>query len=321
MAGASDSTRQQRLNDDTALPSFLLSAFFVQNIAGDFFAVNVPHLESTAHASLVTSSLWLSERVKPQVTWVLAKEQHVIQKFMGVFQHHCQNKHAIFVDSGANDGMWSLLAAAHQCTAVAVDPQLLCLNLLAAAAYKTHLPLQLHQTLLSDQSFTTQVRGDECSGTAQFPASGASLDAFDFKSSKHPPLLPSTRMVNVSSSRLDKLIERDGTVVLWHIDVEGAEIAVLRSAKKLFRSQRIKRVMLEWVPERWHRFGVDIDEGIRFARNLFRHWKCLNACHPERGPIVWSQWRRRGSCADIWCVHWSVRDDDSSHSPIPKINT
>ena len=75
--------------------------------------------------------------------------------------------------------------------------------------------------------------------------------------------------VNVSSIALDALVA--GDVQLWHIDVEGAELPVLRSAARLLQQRRVQRIVLEVIPSAWAKFGVpDLGrEGLPSLRTPF----------------------------------------------------
>ena len=60
--------------------------------------------------------------------------ERLLEKFTSVWREACTTDAALFVDSGCNEGAWSLLAAAHGCRVLSVDPQPQCAELVAAAA-------------------------------------------------------------------------------------------------------------------------------------------------------------------------------------------
>ena len=109
-----------------------------------------------------------SEAVLPQVAYFLTKEVANVRYFKDVFQRVCHGRRRAFVDSGANDGLWSLLAAAYGCDVVAIEPQPLCIRLLAAAAVKSQLSLTLHNVMLSARPNVYTMPVDTCAGTVQF---------------------------------------------------------------------------------------------------------------------------------------------------------
>jgi FkbM family methyltransferase len=98
-----------------------------------------------------------------------------------------------FADSGSNEGGWSILAAAHGCRVLSVDPQPLCIRMLEAAARKNRLDsaIETHNAVLAPRDVVVKPRGggegggsrsserprpqtvtqvpfDQCHGTATF---------------------------------------------------------------------------------------------------------------------------------------------------------
>lgn len=88
---------------------------------------------------------------------------------------------------------------------------------------------------------------------------------------RHPPH-------DLRSATLTELLPAHDRVALWHLDVEGAELDVLDSAAALFAARRVDRVMLEFVPVRWERFGVQQEAGLKRARRIFSGWSCARVC-------------------------------------------
>jgi FkbM family methyltransferase len=85
----------------------------------------------------------------------------------------------VFLDSGANDGIWSLMAAHLGCRAVAVEPQLRCMRGLAAMARENgNLQITAYQNMLSTAAFSAEVNTEECTGTRMFPGAGKVSDVF-----------------------------------------------------------------------------------------------------------------------------------------------
>lgn len=82
---------------------------------------------------------------------------------------------AVVVDSGANEGAWSLIAASYGCRSVAIEPQGECVHLIRAAAKASKLEshVAIVQTMLSTIRTTAQVPRGQCHGTAQFLIPGA----------------------------------------------------------------------------------------------------------------------------------------------------
>ena len=190
-------------------------------------------------------------QMKNQTERILAHETMAYKETVKTFSSVCNASSGsggggIFVDSGANDGMWSLMASAYGCRAIAIEPQPLCCQYIAAASQENNLRVDIYNTLLAPSpGFSTKVRTDECIGTTQFLPDGRHADSWH-KKLDHGR----TAKQDLRSVALDELVPAGAVVELWHIDVEGAEVGVLRSAAKLFQEHRVKRVMLEWYPNR-----------------------------------------------------------------------
>lgn len=159
----------------------------------------------------------------------------------------------LFVDSGSNEGTWSLLAAAHGCKVISIDPQQLCIDLLTAAADRSGLShaIETHRAIIAPLAMhrgELMVPIDQCHGTAEFKA--ALNEVSDVTREGRQYLRRKTVRVPVSPTSMDALIGSGRSVSLWHLDVEGAEVPVLLSAARLFRERRVRRVLLEFIPMR-----------------------------------------------------------------------
>ena len=56
---------------------------------------------------------------------------------------------------------------------------------------------------------------------------------------------------------------------------------VLRSAARLLAAQRIERVLIETIPDRWRSFEVSVPAGMRYAARAFGSWRCVVTCTGE----------------------------------------
>ena len=187
------------------------------------------------------------------------------------------SRNALFVDSGANEGSWSLIAAAYGCEAIAIEPQPACTKQLVQDALHNGLDSRVHiyNRLLAPSAIALNVTADGCIGNRQF------VDSSNAESTRSRSKKVPTHSKHVQSVRLDALPELSSgqaRPIIWHIDVEGAEIGVLRSASRLFAEERIASVMVEVQTLLWARYGVSIDEGLRTAREIFHGWHCTVAC-------------------------------------------
>lgn len=214
------------------------------------------HLNLRPPIGTHNGTLWATDlpHVRAQLEWVLSHERWLLHDFLSVFQRRCLSVGATFVDSGANDGLWTLLAAAHGCHVLAVEPQPLCHASLRVALAKNGFgPAQVELLNLglapTPQNFT--LPSSWCSGTTRLRADGR----YERYSGSRPLRAPSdgnTAGVHVATARLDELasLRADATpqrhIVLWHLDTEGAELPCLQSASRLMRERRIERISLEF---------------------------------------------------------------------------
>ena len=233
------------------------------------------------------------------VRFLLAKELDIFRMTRRVLKHHCARSGATFVDSGHNEGSWSLMAAAYGCNVLAIDPQPHCGDLLRAAAIESGLTGRItmrNHVLAVDQGNTTAitnfiVRVDQCHGTSAFKPGGIVTDSTlpgrsairDIerrtpRSRAHEA--GSSQFATVTPISVDSLLaKRDGVVELWHLDVEGGEVGVLESAATALRGgQGIRRVMLEFMPWRWANFNVELNHGFTRCAGVMRGWHCVWTC-------------------------------------------
>ena len=251
-------------------------------------------------------------------------EQYIRERFLDLFRTSCRHRHGgahgapfLFVDSGSNEGTWSLLAAAHGCKVVAVDPQPLCIRMLGAAANRSGLArsIELHNNVIAPDSMHSgamSVPTDQCHGTAEFKA--ANQEVSDVTREGRSYLHRHTPRVPVAPISMDALIGPSRTVSLWHLDVEGAEVPVLRSARRLFAERRVRRVMLEFIPMRWPAQNVSQNSALAELAGLFADWQCVVACpdYPEHhlAPFKFTlqmvrthiQIKSKSTCENLLCV-------------------
>ena len=260
-----------------------------------------------------------NKHVRSVVSYLKHYEPYTLQTLMAIFSTECTaGQPPLFVDSGANEGIWSLLAAAHGCRAVAIEPQPLCVSWLQGARLKNGNALAerlaILNAILSPAPSTVRVRADDCNQEAQYLPDGTLATANRFDAARYARQLQTSPRVNVSALRLDALLSNQQLpacdslqrgsqctdyhrvsrwirqcerVAIWHVDVEGAEILVLRSASTLLKRGVIQRVMIESNPKRWSRFNVSVDEGLATARQVFSGWTCMIMCSGV--PYAWDR--------------------------------
>jgi FkbM family methyltransferase len=295
-----------------------------------------PSSETTsAHASaffrvddvLNASHTWqhLPPIFMPDVAWLRSavrrtcdEEYSTLTTFLKLFRHICSTG-GLFVDSGANEGTWSLLAAAHGCKVHAIEPQPYCSRIIAAAARRSGLTLTQDTVVFAEyETELTRpcVPVDMCRGTASY-THGKVTDIRDRKWAANA----SSGCQTVEATTLDELLPGTTTSLdLWHLDVEGAELVALRSARRLLRERRIKRVMMEIDSRQRWRLNVKdkltIDATLAEVALIFRGWRCVFPCNRhDHGtpPFVWPThftWgAKRDECSNVYCVAPGVADD------------
>ena len=199
----------------------------------------------------------------------------------------------VLVDSGANEGMWSILAGAHGgCSVLAIEPQPSCVRLVNSSLLKNAAHLDGRVSLLPRLlSPTPQVLEmsvlSECDGGGTFTREGMINSV-----GKFIPMSPGVerklQKVPVPSTRLDEVSVLQGKhkiIELWHLDVEGAELLALRSAERLFAERRIRRVMVEVTTSKWRSFGIEEQAGLAELQHIFEGWTCTVGCN--KAPYSW----------------------------------
>lgn len=257
--------------------------------------------------------------VMTTLRFLAAHEPYMVRGFAEILREVCAapGGAGTFVDSGSNEGFFSLLAASHGCRAVAIDPQPRCVEMLRAAAARNGgavvRNLEVYNALLAASPTSSLLPLDTCFGDAQLPPNGNLVSSVtphvgrvmqkQYQRAEAAQL--KKPRVNVSSIALDALVA--GDVQLWHIDVEGAELPVLRSAARLLQQRHVQRVVLEVIPSAWAKFGVpDLERGLAELAHTFRHHRCCLAC--DGTPYHWDLWpatprsKNATQCVDVACT-------------------
>jgi FkbM family methyltransferase len=165
--------------------------------------------------------------------------------------------HPVFVDVGANVGQWTTaLAAAHPAAlVVAFEPAPSTLDLLRHNVHLNHLSnvralgLALSDTIGID-SFQVAKRGSICNR----------LLPNDHRTATDAHMADAAT-ISVETVRLDDYCQNEGIerIGFLKIDVEGAELRVLRGAERLLRTQAIDALYTEVEPGNLVRFGESRD--------------------------------------------------------------
>jgi len=95
---------------------------------------------------------------------------------------------------------------------------------------------------------------------------------------KRRPNQPTTVVSSIRLDDLPQLWHQKNKVFLWHIDVEGAEVLVLRSAYELLKAGRVQAIMVELLFKNWASFGLTFEDGLAELRHTFEGWSCIVGC-------------------------------------------
>lgn len=265
-------------------------------------------------------------------------EAYIRERFLELFRT-CRphgDDEFLFVDSGSNEGSWSLLAAAHGCKVVAIDPQPLCIELLRVAATRSGFDnIDMYNHILAPHhvNVSLNVPSDQCHGTSQYVTHLRKVSDVTLPGRSHLARRRSAPRHAVSAKSLDELVGPRRTVSLWHLDVEGAEVPVLRSARRLFAERRIRRVVLEFIPARWPAHNLTRTGPLPELARLFAGWQCHVICpfggaNHHKQPVSTSVIKPRTTCralhplcspiqrsspSCVWTVRVHFGDGEGSH--------
>lgn len=187
----------------------------------------------------------------------------------------CLREGDVSLDVGAHAGVYSALMAS-RCgqsgRVIAFEPDPTAATMFNETfALNPHLMKpQLENLACSDQT-----------GTAQFFVSHG-----DSRSSLAHGRPDFAEMIAVPTITLDEFSEREAVKPrLVKIDVEGAEVSVLRGAQRLLEGDAV--VICELHPFAWARFGTSLDELITLAERANRTIRYLSETTPIRGEPVY----------------------------------
>ena len=151
-------------------------------------------------------------------------EQYIRERFLELFRSCEQrNETFLFADTGSNEGTWSLLAAAHGCRALAVDPQPLCITLLKAAANRSNLSaaIETHNRVLSPMSMhnpngSMMVPNDQCLGTSEYHVHLNRVS--DVTREGRTRLQRRARRLPITPVAFEDVVGPERVVSMWHLE-------------------------------------------------------------------------------------------------------
>jgi FkbM family methyltransferase len=193
--------------------------------------------------------------------WIMDYEQHILRQLEKVV---CVGSaSSIVVDVGANDGIYSLLAAATRgCRVQAFEMQRSCVAIAAAAARLNDLDqrIVIHQQPVSNVT-GQEIRmaaGEQCLGTMSVTARR--------KRGPHDVLRTTT---------LDAAFAASANAIAWlKVDAEGHESEIIEGARQLFIGRRIASAVVEshhWRP------GIPNMQRVAFVLHCGYCIQCMRA--------------------------------------------
>jgi FkbM family methyltransferase len=201
------------------------------------------------------------------------------------------------VNIGANDGFYTFASSTRGCRTISFEPQIGCLQnlyfnamlpIFAATPLK---PPLLYNAFVSDADFSVD-SGTSCDGGAQFTKQGARTSNTLYTPDQEPWTHPGGAKVPVKSMRLGDAVTDDIRLLL--IDVEGAEVSVLRACETLIETKSIFHAIIEWNVNRWDRFGLNATVGAEHAFRIAvkANWECRVLNSPDVATMESSEFSR-----------------------------
>jgi FkbM family methyltransferase len=186
----------------------------------------------------------------------------------------------LFVDVGANIGIYTLLLASHGCDVIAVEP--------AAEARRL---LEVNLGLNGLEAEVVMAALGRAPGQSQLTAELGSMNYVVSNPGEGGELVEPVTDVTVTT--LDDLLG-DRTAAGVKIDVEGFELDVVLGASRALGEERVGVLQLEWNSMARERFGRSRDEiasVLREAKYVLARPDgrgCLRPTVPDEGPDVFA---------------------------------
>lgn len=222
-----------------------------------------------------------------------SSEAAIIQVMRDVYINNPDG--GVVIDMGINDGYIAALAASYGLPVIAVDAQPECVRRFRlAAVVNGWKDVRIYNNIMMDKEVSLEIPNGVCTGGSRFQNGVQLLGDRGVKSE----IVNST---TVHSAKIDDIVG-DEKVLMFHLDVEGAELSVLRSAKKMLADNRLKHIIFEFGPHRWKdthaasRAEVsatfqDMECRIMPSSRLVKNWEKLYDASAHAGRIM-----------DIWCT-------------------
>ena len=193
------------------------------------------------------------------------------------------HQQGLIVDVGANTGIYGLYSAARGCRVVMFDPQPQCQRAIMAALDANN----FYEPRVRLVPFAVTENKMEIKVTNQSQCL-TSLSLASKLNARHSKQLAGAVWYPVPTVRLDEVLANDGVIDLIKIDVEGAEYTVLKSAWNLFKTHKIKAMVIEVSPLWWDQFQVTKGQMAGLFEGLwdlgYKNMMVLEAVHGSKKP-------------------------------------
>ena len=195
--------------------------------------------------------------------------EEVVYDALSAIPAHEREKH-LMLDIGAHEGYFGLLSLALGVHAVFVEPQPKCCKWLEQGIYFNGFQsrAEIVRAAIGRQRGILTVDG----------SAAASCNIQYHISAAAPPATVQNLAINVLPLRavhgmMRNAIESRGReIALIHVDVEGAECAVLAGLQDLMRERRVAHLIVEMTPRWWReRSNVSVLECAQLVYRIARH--------------------------------------------------
>ena len=232
-----------------------------------------------------------------------ATKQHAINLMHHVYKAaqtagtRCQ-----VLDTGVNDGYYALLAGAYGCSVRSVEPQKLCYEHLSLALGFNTIPGEvslLHGAVGTTGTTLDIPRLEQCNGMFQ------ATHAFSGPMKGNRPT--GTYQVEHDTVKMytaAALADPGSRVLLWRVDVKGAEVDVLNSGRELLLAGQVEHLILELVGQRWPGAGMTMENGYKILKEVLARYHCRELStykYMGSGAEFVDQFAKAGSDGEYWC--------------------
>lgn len=204
------------------------------------------------------------------MTWYTdnANERKLITVMRWVLEHS-EATEGLVVDLGINDGYIAALGAAYGYRVLAIDAQPECVRRFnLAKAFNDWKEVQVLNKIVMNEEKVMTVANGICGGGSRYQGTQAKLIR-----KKGVTVAGIGGYTDVSSARLDDLVSEEKNILFLHLDVEGAELSVLSSARHLIEKRRIMYIVWEFAPHRWKR---NRSQSIELVEKFMASFTCAD---------------------------------------------